>query len=93
MTNLNAPTAAKSSGAVDPQKVIAWVDEDRLLVFDRTRHGLHRRVIARKDGCPNADVWLEAIHIHDKVDRNQLTHWFVQQDDFVFLWIIWKDKT
>lgn len=90
MNSLNAQNAAKFSSAIDPQKVIAWLDEDRLLVYDRTRHGLHRRVIARKAGYPSAEVWLEAISIHDKVERERLTHWFVQQGEFGYLWITWK---
>lgn len=99
MNNLNAQTAAKSSsdqpsaGGVDPEKVIAWLDDDRLLIRDRTRHGLHRTVIARKDERPSAELWVQAVSIRDKVERERITHWFVQQGEFEILWITWKEKT
>lgn len=105
MNNLNAQNAASSSSVqsdrqppetmsrVDPQKVIAWLDDDRLLLRDRTRHGLHRTVIARKDGQPNAELWVQAVSIRDKIERKRITHWFVQQGEFGVLWITWKEKT
>jgi len=93
MTGSNASDAVRSSSAVDPLNVLAWVDEDRLLIKDRTRHGLHRRVIARKGGMPSAELWEQAVSLHDKVDRERLTHWFVRQGEFGVLWITWKDKT
>lgn len=105
MTNMNAPSAAPLSIAqptnrqppeptstVDPLKVLAWVDDDRLLIKDRTKHGLHRRVIARKGGAPNAE-WVRAVSIYDNVELERITHWYVQQGEFCFLWIFWKEKS
>lgn len=91
MTNLNVPSAARSSTAVDPLKVLAWAGDDRVLLKDCTRQGLHRTVIARKDEQPDASVWLEAVSIHDGVAHERLTSWFVQQDDYWILWITWKE--
>jgi len=93
MNNLNAPAAERSSAPqqLDPQKVLAWVDEDRLLIKDRTRHGLHRRVIARKGAAPNHE-WVRAVSISDKVAMERIKHWYVEQDEFCYLWIFWKEK-
>ncbi len=77
MTNLNVLPAAKSSYVVDPLNVLAWVDDDRLLIKDRTKHGLHRRVIARKDSRPQEE-WLQAVSIHDQVPMERIIHRYVQ---------------
>ena len=92
MTNLNAQSAARSSSAVDPLNVLAWLDEDRILLKDRTRLGLHRWVIARKGDLPDAEVWVAAVAIADKIDRDRITHRYVQYGDFWYLWIFWKEK-
>lgn len=92
MINSNAQPAARYSTAVDPLNVLAWLDEDRILLKDRTRQGLHRRVIARKGDMPDAEVWVAAVAIADKIDRERITHRFVQYGEFWFLWIFWKEK-
>lgn len=89
---MNAPNAARSL-RVDPLQVLAWLDEDRILLKDRTRRGLHRRVIARKEQLPNVDMWVAAVVIADKVDQDRITYRFLQRGEFWFLWIFWKDKT
>lgn len=89
---MSAQTAATSSTArIDPLNVLAWVDEDRLLLKDRTRHGLHRRVIARKGESPNAEVWVAAVAIDDKIERERITFRYAEHDGFWFLWIVWKE--
>jgi len=82
----------KPTTGVDPLNVLAWVDEDRLLLKDRTRRGLHRRVIARKGEQPSAEVWVAAVAIADKIDRSRITYRYAERDGFWFLWIAWKDK-
>lgn len=93
MNNLNAPAAEKFSTLqqLDPQQVLAWVDDDRLLIKDRTRHGLHRRVIARKGAAPHHE-WVRAVFISDKVAMERIKHWYVEQGEFCYLWIFWKEK-
>lgn len=105
MPNMNALSAAQSSNpqpadhrppkpttGVDPLNVLAWVDEDRLLLKDRTMRGLHRRVIARKGEQPSAEVWVAAVAIADKIDRSRITYRYAELDGFWFLWITWKEK-
>ncbi len=90
MTNINAQPAAKSSITVDPSRVLARVDDELLLIKDRTKHGLHRRVIARKGCLPNAE-WVRAVSIHDNVELERIKHWYAQQDEYWLLWIFWKE--
>lgn len=73
-------------------KPLAWVDDDRLLIKDRTRRGLHRRMIARKGERPSAELWVEAVAIADKIDRSRITYQYAERDGFCFLWITWKEQ-
>lgn len=78
-------------GAVrPPDKPLAWVGHDRLLLDDRTVYGLRRKVIARKDDIPNQVTWLQAAY--QQAGTADVHWWLVQRNDgFVYLWIVWKE--
>lgn len=75
---------------IDPQKPIAWLGDDRLLLDDITVYGLRRRVLARKGDLVNLIT-----HMHQAgqlAGSSPLNHWMFEKDDFYYLWIVWKDK-
>ncbi len=71
---------------------LAWIGSDRLLLNDRTIYGLRRKVIARKDDIPNVVQLLQAAF---QEARGRQVHWWLMQKDdgFVYLWIVWKERT
>ena len=73
-----------------PDKPIAWVGADRILLDDVTSLGLHRKVIARKDDIPNVVTWLQAVF--DEARDAQVHWWLVQRGDYMYLWMIWKKE-
>lgn len=76
----------------DVRKPIAWVGADkgdRLLIRDRTQAGLHRVVVARKNEPPDVEEWLRNAEIEAK--GAEVCAWLVEKEDFVFLWIVWKE--
>jgi len=74
---------------IDP---IAWVGEDRLVLKDCTRYGLHRRAVARKGVEPDVEAWMMAFE--KEANGAELSGWLVklEEQDFYELWIVWKDK-
>ena len=77
----------------DLQKPVAWVGDDkadRLLISDRTRYGLHRRVVARKGEEMNVEAWLQSVE--NESSASEIFHWLVEIDGFYFLWMVWKNK-
>jgi hypothetical protein len=76
---------------IDPLKPIAWAGDDRLLLNDRSKYGLRRKVIARKsDWLANADAWIEGAE--KEANGAEVLTWAFERDDFFYLWIIWKEK-
>lgn len=79
-----------TQGAVrPPDKPLAWVGPDRLLLDDKTVYGLRRKVIARKDDIPNQAAWLQAAY--QQAGTANVHWWLVQKDNFYYLWIVWKE--
>ena len=77
----------------DLQKPVAWVGSDkadRLLISDRTRYGLNRRVVARKGEEMDVDAWLQSVEREAR--DNEIFFWLVEIDGFYFLWMVWKNK-
>lgn len=74
---------------IDP---IAWVGEDRLIVKDITRFGLHRRVIARKRVEPDVEAWLAVCE--NEANGAEVWGWLgkLEKEDFYVLWIVWKER-
>lgn len=73
-----------------PDRPLAWMGEDRLLLDDRTRYGLRRKVYARKSDLPNMVIYLQAAF--EQAGDADVRYWMVERDDFWYLWIVWKDK-
>lgn len=61
---------------------------DRLVIADKTKHGLHRRVIARKSEMMDIDAWLDSVR---RQTSAEVSWWLVRIDEFYFLWIVWKE--
>ncbi len=77
----------------DVSKPIAWVGadkKDRLLIHDRTKYGLNRRVVARKGEMMDTVLWISTCMA--EALRTEVRWWVVEVDEFWFLWIVWKDK-
>lgn len=75
------------------QKPLAWVGpdkNDRLLISDVTKYGLHRTVVSRKNEMPDVVSWMQAVI--SEARNNEIHYWIVEIEDFVVLWIVWKDK-
>ncbi len=73
----------------DVDSPLAWVGSDRLVLKDRTRYGLHRRVVVRKGDMPDVYGWLTACM--NEAGGADVHHWLVEQGEFYVLWIVWKD--
>jgi hypothetical protein len=78
----------------DPNKPIAWIGSDRLLLDDVTPYGLHRYVVANKSEPPDVTAYLKQIR-----NAGYLETWLIEMDSNGFLlkgwwllWIIWKEK-
>lgn len=76
--------------SIDPKNPIAWVSEDRILLNDVTRHGLHRKVIARKYEPMDVELWLNSVQ--NDAGENKVSGWLVEREGFFYLWLVWKDK-
>lgn len=75
---------------IDLQKPIAWIGSDRLVLDDVTKHGLHRLVIARKDGEPD---FLAYYGMADKQSGGaEIMHFTSKRDGFGLLWFLWKEQ-
>lgn len=73
-----------------PDRPLAWLGGDRLLLDDRTKYGLRRKVYARKDGMPNMVIYLQLAFI--QAGERDVRYWMFEKDTFWYLWIVWKDK-
>lgn len=87
---MSADAAENYSIGLRPvEKPIAWLGKDRLLLDDKTRFGLRRRVFARKG------EWVDFLtHIKQARDMARgadIFYWMFDSDDFFFLWIVWKE--
>ena len=77
---------------LDPISPVAWVGEhDRILLDDRTRFGLRRKVIARKDEAMDVEMWLNSTAMFEAKGCTMFG-WLVQKDGYFFLWLVWKDR-
>jgi len=75
----------------DPNNPICWVGYDRLLLDDVTPTGLHRKVIARKDGKPDIRAWLQATRM--QCPGAEIEHWSYEKGEFTIVWLVWKDAS
>lgn len=77
---------------MDVNQPLAWFGVDRLVLKDRTRYGLNRRVIARRlaNGEIDIETWLNAIKA--EAFGKKVYGWLVYGEDlFVYLWLVWKE--
>lgn len=86
---MNAQNVERSLPVRSVDKPIAWLGNDRLLLDDKTRFGLRRRVFARKG------EWVEYLtHLKQAMDMAKgadVFHWMFESGDFYYLWIVWKE--
>ncbi len=68
---------------------IAWIGNDRVLLDDVSRCGLHRRVIACKDAVPHQVEHL--LQVFKKAGNAKVDWRMYEKDGFYFLWIFWKE--
>lgn len=76
----------------DLSKPIAWVGvdkKDRLVLSDCTRHGLNRRVVARKGEMMDTVTWISACMA--EALGAEVRWWVVMDGEFFVLWVIWKE--
>ena len=62
-----------------------WVNNDRVLIDDVTRYGLHRKHVIRPHGMPDVQAWTRAFP-----QAQYLV--YVSKDGTGHLWLYWKDK-
>lgn len=75
---------------IDLHKPIAWIGNDRLVLDDVTRHGLHRLVIARNGKAPDFVIYYE---MAVKQARGaEIMYFESQRGEFFLLWFLWKEK-
>lgn len=67
---------------------LAWIKDDRLLLDDVTRFGLHRLVYARKGEWPDVDGLLTAARM--RAQGAEIYGWLIEREEFWFLWLVWK---
>lgn len=75
---------------LDLNKPVCWFGNDRLVLDDVTRHGLHRLVIARKDSAPDFAVYYDVAVKQAK--GSEIMHFESQRDGFGLLWFLWKEQ-
>lgn len=91
MTSINAVTAVNTQSALRPaDQPLAWVGADRILLDDTSRYGLRRKVIARKEGVPDVEGFVQAAQ-KQAVDA-EVSWWVSEKGEYVYLWIVWKPK-
>ena len=77
----------------DLQKPLAWVGADkadRLLISDRTKYGLQRRVVARKNEIMDVETWLQTAEREASPYTVEL--FLVEIGEYWFLWMLWKEQ-
>jgi hypothetical protein len=72
------------------QKPLAWIGDDRLLISDVTRYGLHRKVVARKGGMMDVEGWVQVAE--REAQGNAVQGFLVEIGEFLFLWMVWKEQ-
>lgn len=85
-----APPTRTRGDVRPPDKPIAWVGADRILLDDVTSLGLRRKVIARRDDIPNVVTWLQAAF--EEAGNARVHWWLVDKDPYSYLWIVWKKE-
>jgi hypothetical protein len=73
-----------------PDRPIAWVGADRVLLNDTTSLGMRRKVVACKGDVPNQVAWLLAVF--EEARDARVSWWLVNVGEFMYLWMIWKKE-
>ena len=73
-----------------PDKPLAWIGLDRVLLNDTTSLGMRRKVVARKGDIPDQVQWLQVTFTEAGPAR--VHWWLVERGEFFYLWMIWKKE-